>query len=235
ASPRPRAGRGPCRCRCRAPRRECYYDFVVEPTVNRLLLRAYHRLGERYLERAVFAQQQLVYPILVGAVALLSLYVDMSLGEFVRLALVGCGLQLAYSVLTFRLTRRLARPVAGWLRGSRTEEPTVAAWRAAASLPRDLLLRGLFSGPPALVLWSFFLTWCFYLAWELDLGITSALLVYLAVIVLVSYGGALRFFAAERIVRPVLEDLAATLPGGAPSGVRGIPLHGRLLAALPAI
>src|SRR5439155_286998 len=36
-------------------------------------------------------------------------------------------------------------------------------------------------------------------------------------------------------VRPVLEDLAATLPAGPPAGIHGLALRERLLAALPAI
>jgi len=104
--------------------------------VQRALERAYARLGVRYLPRAVFLQMQLVYPLMVVFVAALSLYVKMSVGDFVRLALLGCGLQLAYSLVTLRLTRRLNRPVAAWIEGARTEETTREAWRAAASFPR---------------------------------------------------------------------------------------------------
>jgi adenylate cyclase len=200
-----------------------------------LLERSYRRLGPRYLERAVFLQQQLVYLILVGAIALLSLYVDMSLGEFLRLAAVGCIFQLVYSLLTRRVVRRLSRPVAEWQEGARSDEATIAAWRAAASFPREVLRRGLISIPLGPALWAFFLIWCFYMAWELGLAAYWALLVYVPVVLVICYGAALRFFGAERIVRPVLEEIGTALPDTALPGARGLPLRTRLVAALPAI
>jgi adenylate cyclase len=200
-----------------------------------VLERSYRRLGPRYLERAVFLQQQLVYLLLIGAIALLSLYVDMSLGEFLRLAAVGCLFQLVYSLLTRRVVRRVSRPVAEWQEGARSHEATITAWRVAASLPRELLRRGLVSLPLGPVLWAFFLLWCFYMAWELGLAAYWALLVYVPVVLVVCYGAALRFFGAERIVRPVLEELGTALPDTALAGARGLSLRTRLLAALPAI
>ena len=56
-----------------------------------MLERAYRHLGSRYLSRALFLQQQALYPILVLAVAGASLYAHMSLGQFIRLALLACA------------------------------------------------------------------------------------------------------------------------------------------------
>lgn len=200
-----------------------------------LLERRYRRLGSRYLERSVFLQQQLVYVMLVGAIAYLSLYVDMSLGEFLRLSLVGCAFQFIYSLLTLVVVRRVSRPVTEWLQGARSPDATIAAWHTAAALPWELLRGGLLARPLGPALWSFFLIWCFYLAWELDLPVYSALLVYVGVVIVASYGAAVRFFGVERIVRPVLEDIESELGDRAPSPPRGLSLRARLLAALPAI
>jgi adenylate cyclase len=200
-----------------------------------LLERSYRKLGPRYLPRALFLQQQLVYGLLIGSVGLLSLYVDMTLEEFVRLALLGCALQLVYSLLTLAVNRRTTRPVADWLEGMRDEDATNAAWRVAACFPLEVLRRGLISPPLGPVLWSFFLLWSLYLVWELELPAYSVVPVYAGVLVVITYGAALRFFGAERIVRPVIEDIGAALSKGVPPAAPGPSLRARLLAALPAI
>jgi hypothetical protein len=56
------------------------------------LERAYRRFGSRYIPRALFIQQQSLYVVIVLAVAGASAYLEMSFGEFVRLALAGCAL-----------------------------------------------------------------------------------------------------------------------------------------------
>jgi adenylate cyclase len=200
-----------------------------------LLERAYRRLGPRYLALALFLQMQLVYGLIVAAIALLSLYIEMSIGEFLRLAAIGCAMQLVYSLLNLRVNRRLARPIVEWAEGERSEEATIRAWRTAASFPLEALRRGLILPPLGPVLWSFFLLWSIYAAWDLELPAYAALLIYVSALVLISYGTALRFFGAERIVRPALEDIARALPEQAIPPGHGLSLRARLLAALPAI
>ena len=199
------------------------------------LERSYRRLGPRYLPRALFVQQQLLYPVLVGAVAVLSRYVDMSVAEFVRLALLACGLQLVYSLLCLPVEHRLTRPVAEWLERDRSERTALDAWRAAASLAWRMLRHQLFTPTLGLAVWTFYLIWSVYLVWELKLPAYSGVLVYAAVDVVVFYATALRFFGIERIARPVLEDIGRTLPDGAAPTVPGLSVRTRLLGALPAI
>jgi len=196
--------------------------------------RTYRRQGSRYLRRALFLQMQLLYGVIVAVVAGLSAYVHMSLGQFLRLALLACAFQLLYSLLILPLQRRLTRPVNEWLEGDRTDDATVAAWRAAVSLPWQLIGRGFTSFPSNLV-WLFYLLWSLYLTWELTLPVYYAGLVYLGAVILLLYATALRFFTTERLVRPVLRDIAAALPGGAAPAVPGIPVRLRLIATLPAI
>src|SRR5919198_3776603 len=199
------------------------------------LERSYRRLGPRYLPRALFVQQQLLYPVLVGAVAVLSRYVDMSVAEFVRLALLACGLQLVYSLLCLPVEHRLTRPVAEWLERDRSERTALDAWRAAASLAWRMLRHQLFTPTLGLAVWTSYLIWSVYLVWELKLPAYSGVLVYAAVDVVVFYATALRFFGIERIARPVLEDIGRTLPDGAAPTVPGLSVRARLLGALPAI
>lgn len=197
--------------------------------------RAYAKWGPRYLEGTLFVQQQLVYGVLVLGVAGLSLYVAMSPGEFLRLALVGCGFQFVYSLLTVPVTRRLLRPVNEWVGGARSEEATVAAWRVAAPLPSELLRRYFVTPTLGAAVSSAYLLWTIYLVWELGLPAYSVLLVYAGVVVVEAYVAALVFFGIERIVRPVLVDISAALPDGVATRAPGLSLRARLLVTLPAI
>src|SRR3954466_5286001 len=79
------------------------------------------------------------------------------------------------------------------------------------------------------------LAWCFAFAWQLGLSASSALLLFLVGMVYLAYAFALRFFALERVVRPVLDDIAAHLADDEAPHVPGFSLRARLLAALPAI
>jgi hypothetical protein len=81
--------------------------------LRRLLDRRCRRLGRRYIPRAVGIQGHLLYPVVVLAVAMVSAYVHMSLGEYLRLALLGCLLQLWYTLLSVRIVARLSQPSRG--------------------------------------------------------------------------------------------------------------------------
>src|SRR3954447_16155474 len=94
----------------------------------------------------------------------------MSSREFVALSLLGCGLQLVYSLLTIPAHRRATRPVNEWLSGDRSDpRATAEAWRAAARLPSQLVRRYFLSASLGLAVWSIYLLWSLCLVWELKL------------------------------------------------------------------
>src|SRR4051794_4138096 len=99
--------------------------------LQRFLEREYRRRGAGYVPHAVSFQGHLLYPIVLAGVWLISAYVHMSLGEYVRLALLGCALQFAYTVISGRVVRRLSEPVAAWLADRDDSARAEAAWRAA--------------------------------------------------------------------------------------------------------
>src|SRR3954469_10613929 len=151
--------------------------------IDSILERAYRARGPRYLRRALFIQQQFVYPLILLAIAGLSAYIDIPLAKYLRLALLGCALQLVYGLLSIRLDRRLTRPVELWIEGRREPESTRAAWRAAASLPWELLRRGVLSVPLGALLWVLYLIWTVDFSLELDLGVFAGALIYAGVAV----------------------------------------------------
>src|SRR3954471_10428202 len=106
-----------------------------------LLDRAYRRSGARYLRVAVAAVPQLaLINVLVGVVGV-ALYADMSAGDFVRILLVGVLGMLLYNAVWIRVAQTQLESVWPWLEGARDRGTAVAAWRALACFPREMMRR----------------------------------------------------------------------------------------------
>src|SRR4051794_31087917 len=100
-----------------------------------MLERAYRRLGPRYPQFVLAVALRIEHLVLVAGVAVLALYVPMSIGEFALLALAALAWQEFYTALTLRHFGRRLEPLVHWLDGERTDDGAVAAWQAAASMP----------------------------------------------------------------------------------------------------
>jgi adenylate cyclase len=191
---------------------------------------AYGKLGARYPRLVIAAQLQLSAVVLVGGLGLLRLYVSYTWTDFWRMLVVAVVLLLAENLFAFRTATALLRPVDAWLRGRRDAELTVAAWRALVDLPTEFLRRW--------KVWPVIgtaLPWSIYATWELDLvWYESAILLGGCLIVLV-YGTLLRYLAMELTMRPVLEDIARTIPDRTALPRAGLRLRWKLLLLLPAI
>jgi adenylate cyclase len=208
----------------------------MRPTglLRRRLTLVYRRLRARYPRAVVLWVPQLALTNVVLGVAVLSLYVEMSLSEYLRIAGVGLAGMLAYNLVYARVARRELRPVEAWLDGSRAREEALQVWSVCAALPREMMRREWFS-PLGGLGYAGLLAWTVYTAWELDLPALTGALLLAGLVVLILYVQALRFLALEQALRPILDDVATHLAGDAGANVRGVPLRTRLLAALPAI
>lgn len=192
--------------------------------------RAFDRLGARYLTVVLAGQVALVLFVVLGGIGVLTLYEEMSAGEFLRILAFAEALVLVESVFAIRLAASMLRPVKRWLAGDRAPEATVAAWHALAELPVGFLRRWklvppLVTIPPVTI----------YTTVELDLPAFSALVILAGAFVVLSYGGTLRFFTMELAMRPILEDVGRTLPEDFTIGRGGVPLRLKLLTTLPTI
>jgi adenylate cyclase len=194
------------------------------------LQRAYARLGPRY-PRVMLA---LVYPVsflvVAGGVLLLDLYVEVSLHTFWRLLAVSEVLVAIEVSAALTLAYRLLRPAEPWLRGERTPQTAVAAWRALAGLQIDLLRFG--RGLPILLNT---IPISVYVTLELGGTFLSFLAIAAGAAVVLAYSVFLRFFVTELAMRPVLADVSRDLPDRADLGDRSVSLRGKLLVALPVI
>lgn len=192
--------------------------------------RLYQRLGPRYPRFDVLAVLALLQLVALGGMAATTLYLEISGAEFLRLMIASQALFAAVSLVAWRVARRKLGPVETWLHDKRTADPE-AAWRAAAELPFGLPHSAQLLGAALLAC----IAWDAYAAAELDLGAPAALALFGGSAVTFLYWTMLAFFSIEHGMRPVLSDIAASLPGDPPPAGRRIPLRLRLGTAVPAI
>lgn len=188
-------------------------------------------LGRRYPRLAVFAFFLVTFLVTLGGLGLLTLYQDMSVGEFWTIVGVAEGLTAIDLALATTLAFRLLGPADPWLRGGHRPADAPAAWAALVSLPlRAVSYRWVVALPLNVVPIAAFIVWFLDLQWY-SLPILTA-----GGTIVVAYSVLLRYFGLEILLRPVLEDVARVLPEGAEAErVRVIPVRWRLLIALPAI
>ncbi|HEX2084110.1 MAG TPA: adenylate/guanylate cyclase domain-containing protein [Solirubrobacteraceae bacterium] len=198
--------------------------------MQRLLRSACLRLGPRYPRVAVVAVFMFSYVVGVAGVGLLRLYQDMSGADLVRIVLAVIVLVVIENAVATTYAFRLVRPADAWLRGDRSPQAAVAAWRALANLPVDFVARGRLLAPAFNVV-----PISAFVAWQLDLPFSSFLIVCAGAAVCLLYGVLLRFFALELAMRPVLDSASCDVPDGTDLGGIRIPLGWKLFFALPAI
>jgi class 3 adenylate cyclase len=209
-------------------------EVYAAVTVARLDIpsRVYRRLGDRYLRAALVPGFQGGHLVAVTGLVTMALYLDLSATEFLVLfAATELVFWIPESLVALRFARRRLEPVERWLAGERDARTCVEAWRAAVTLPGELLRYRpfwlfLFVAAPA---WDVFAV--VYLGlpgYVIPLLIVGNCLVYL-------YWELLRFLSTERWLRPVLRELGAAPPDDAAGPGLTISLRTRLLASLPAL
>ncbi len=197
---------------------------------SRLLTRLFSRLGARYLV-GVFAAQGVVSHVIVAlGVAELTLFLPMRAGELWAVMGVAQALMLLDNLAATRLAARLARPVRPWLAGDRGAHATAGAWRALAALPADSL-----RCHRAVPVLANVVPFCAFTTARLGLPAYGFPVLLAGGFVALGYGATLRFLALEVALRPVMEEVAETLPDGFDLGRGGMPLRVKLLAGLPLI
>jgi adenylate cyclase len=189
------------------------------------------RLGAHYPRFVLVALFQLSFLVVLGGVWLLDLYVGLENGQFWRI------LGVTEAAVAFEIAAalwaafRLVRPADRWLGRERTMESAIAAWRALAGLPLDLIRYG--RGLPVVLN---IVPISIYLTLEIGGPFFPAILVLMAGVgVVLAYSMFLRFFAVELAMRPLLERISCDVPHAADVGPTTVPLRWRLLVGLPVI
>jgi class 3 adenylate cyclase len=172
----------------------------------------------------------LAFVVVAAGVLLLTLYVDVSAQQFWRILAVSEVLVALEVLAALAVSLRLVRPADPWLRGERTPDSAVCAWRALAGLPVALLRFG--RGFPVVF---GTLPISLYVTLELGGSVLSFMAIAAGASVVLAYSVFLRFFAIELSMRPILAEVSAGLPDGADLGRPSVSLRAKLLVALPVI
>ncbi len=101
-----------------------------------LLERAYRRLGPNYLRVSLLVLLPAGFLVGLFGYAIMALYIDMSMEEFVLLLAAEEVVWVVDALIALRFALPRIEPTASWLRGEQDTKAALAAWRAAASLPR---------------------------------------------------------------------------------------------------
>ena len=192
--------------------------------------RAVRAIARRQPFALLWAQFSVTHLVMLGGMGILRLYQPMSAAHFWVLVAISQALIGIDNVIAAKLTYKLLRPVRAWLRGSRDDRATIAAWRALVALPLDLLRR--LRSLPLLFLYFPFIA---FTTWLLELPWYSFLLLSVVGSAVLAYGLIFRYFAMEITVRPVLERIAAKLPNDCTLDAPALPIRVRLLVAGPVI
>jgi adenylate cyclase len=193
--------------------------------------RWYRRLGARYPGTAVAAALRLQHPVFVATVAVLGLYVPLSLVNFIQLSVAAVAAQALYNAFTLRHFRRELRPLVSWIGGERLAQTARGAWAEAVSVPYRQLRLWVFGGYPALAIGA----WTLFAAWRLGLPAWGIPVLFAASVVATAYSNIFAFFLLERAFRPVVDDVGEQLDDKVEAEAMSLPLRRRLLAALPAL
>jgi len=194
------------------------------------LRRLWALLGRRYPRLVLYALFQSAHLVALGGVALLALYVELDQGTLLRVVAVTQAFIVLENLASLWLVDRLLRPADPWLEGLRTRAAAERAWAALVSMPVDYI-----AFRHALPFLLNVVPMSLYLWWELDASLVALPVVTAGATVSVAYGLFLRFFGMEQILRPILQDVAGQIGGGASLRARALPLRARLLVALPII
>ena len=191
----------------------------------------YRRTGARYVDACAVAIVLNGVVVAGFGVATLALYVDLSAAELLLFAACSAAGYALEGLVAGVYLRRVCAPVRAWLAGDSGTDPARRAWSAAAGLPVALLRRpSLYAiGAVAALATDVLLGALLELpALEAALLFPTSYLLYLSSVVL-------RYLALELSMRPVLEDISASLKGAPPRDAAPVSLHRRLLAAVPMV
>jgi adenylate cyclase len=188
----------------------------------------YARLGRRYPRLILWIQLQAAHVVAAGGVGLLTVYQPLG-DHFWAVLAAGQVLLLVENTLAYRMVVRLLEPADDWLRGDRSADAAVVAWRTLAGLPARFTRAWKFVPIAVSVLpFSAFTTIVLGLEWY------SFLFIAAGGVVAVAYGIFLRFLANELALRPVIEEISADLPDEFElDATPGVSLRTRLLLSLP--
>jgi class 3 adenylate cyclase len=195
--------------------------------------RAVRAIARRNSFALVWAQFGISHLVILAGLALLLLYQPMTALHFWVLVGVSQLLVGIDNLASIGMVTVMWAPVRRWEHApapQRTDELTIAAWRALVTLPAEYVRRiRLYPFACLYLPYIAFATWLLAVPWY------SFFIIAAAGTAVVAYMLIARYFAMEVVVRPVLEPVAAALPHDFRVDLGGLSLQWRLLAIAPVI
>jgi adenylate cyclase len=188
----------------------------------------YRRLGRRYLAGIAAIAALSTTTIVLGTLGILSLYVDMSGSQFLRILVFSEAAVLFSVAVDWRRMSAPLRPLRAWLQGG--DVTPADAWCATVKLPVEL-----FKGGDKRAILFVVLPISVFATVELHLPAYSVAFLFVGGLVSIGYAAVLHFFYAETAFAPMVRELAPLLPEDFEAGRVGVPLRWKLLGALPMI
>jgi adenylate cyclase len=197
--------------------------------LDRLVRRLYRRLGRRYTLLFPVAQDPTSLGIGTIAVLLLSSYYDTSGGQRLGMLAVAWVAVAVAVLIAFRRGQRYFDRVHAWQASDTpTPQESIEAWDAATNFSmRSFRANVLVVNSVAIVPTAGVIAAIIGLPW------TAVPVLCAAVIPMAAYATILNYFTSEFLMRPVVEDIARTLPDEFPFTANGLLIRKRLKILLP--
>src|SRR4051794_18265148 len=103
----------------------------------------YSRLGRRYLLACLGLEVVSTFLITLATVAVLAIYVEMTVAQFWAVVLFGELCVVLAMLLGTRRVRANIIALRRWMRGDRSPASSLAAWQVAIALPIDFVARSI--------------------------------------------------------------------------------------------
>jgi adenylate cyclase len=193
--------------------------------LDRLMRRAYERLGPRYF--VVFLASQIPAAALIAfaIVGVLAAYYDPPLGSVMLLAGITAVLTAGGTAFSILRQRSALAPMTRWRgRGVATARDTIAAWDSATNYAVRSLRRNSLIANAMVVLPS-----AVAMVLVLELPARAYPAVAAAGAIAAAYGTVLTYSLSEFCMRPAVEDIATALPEDFDFQAAGMALHTRLV------
>jgi class 3 adenylate cyclase len=206
-------------------------DSAVHPPAMRWLAAGYARYGVEFIRRSLVLGQFLGgLSVAIGGPLLTGFFVPLTLSALWVLVPSAALVFFTDSVFAMVATKSRLRAAKGWM-VDRDESGAADAWRAIAEIPFAPLRRGSVYGAVGGLIagWGVVVTELLGLPWRASLLLIPGGMLFWC------YWMAVRFFATEQLVRPLLVDISLSYPAAAHSHAVRLTLAQRLLFTVPLI
>jgi class 3 adenylate cyclase len=197
--------------------------------LDRLARRIYRHLGHNYRLVFWFAQQLAALFIATVAVVLLTSFYRPPADKLLVMLAIGWGASVISVGFALWRGRPYLERVEQWqMTDGPSAEDSIEAWDAATNFPmRSFRANAVCVAAIASIPCAAFLTLVLDQPWW------TAFVLGVAALVPIAYATVLNYFIAELLMRPVIEDIAATLPDDFPFTTNGLLIRKRLKILLP--